>query len=216
VLVALWSAKGGSGVTVVAAALASVLARSSPGGVLLVDLAGDVPAVLGCPEPEGPGVAEWLAAGSSVPADALGRLEVTVADRLSLVARGEGPLTSPGRGEVLAALLATDGRPVVADCGAAPSGAALALASSATHSLLVLRPCYLALRRALSSSLRPSGVVLVDEPGRSIGRRDVEAALGVPVRAVVTHDPRIARAVDAGLLGRRLPLLLERPLRHVA
>jgi hypothetical protein len=82
--------------------------------------------------------------------------------------------------------------------------------------LLVLRPCYLALRRAVASSLRPSGVVLVEEAGRALGRRDVESALGVPVRAVVAHDPRIARAVDAGLLARRLPGLLERPLRHVA
>jgi hypothetical protein len=216
VLVALWSAKGGSGVTVVAAALASVLTRSSSSGTLLVDLAGDVPAVLGCPEPAGPGIAEWLAAGASVPADGLGRLEVPVAAGLSLVPRGTGSLEAPARGEVLAALLAADARAVVADCGAAPAGAALALVAAATHSLLVLRPCYLALRRALASSLRPSGVVLVDEPGRSIRRGDIEDALGVPVRAVVAHDPRIARAVDAGLLARRLPGLLERSLRHVA
>jgi hypothetical protein len=45
---------------------------------------------------------------------------------------------------------------------------------------------------------------------------DVEAALGVPVRAVVAHDKRIARAVDAGLLTGRLPGNLQRSLRHVA
>jgi hypothetical protein len=216
VLVALWSAKGGSGVTVVASSLAFVLARSSPGGALLVDLAGDVPAVLGVPDPPGPGVADWLAAGESVPTDGFARLEVCVADGVALVPRGGGPVDVAGRGEVLGALLAADPRPVVVDCGAAPVGVPLAVAAAATHSLLVLRPCYLALRRALASPLRPSGVVLIDEAGRALGRRDVEDALGVPVRAVVAHDPRIARAVDAGLLARRLPGLLERSLRHVA
>ena len=54
-----WSAKGGSGTTVVAAALALVLARQQP--TTLVDLAGDIPAALGLPQPSGPGVADWLA-----------------------------------------------------------------------------------------------------------------------------------------------------------
>ena len=54
-------------------------ASSSPAprhDVLLVDLAGDVPAALGLPEPDGPGLTDWLAAGADVPADGLGRLEV--------------------------------------------------------------------------------------------------------------------------------------------
>lgn len=215
-LVALWSAKGGSGATVVAAALAAVLARSSPVGAVLVDLAGDGPAVLGVAEPEGPGVAGWLAAGPTVPPDGLARLEVALGDGLALLACG-GALPEAGdRGEVLAALLAADARPVVVDCGSAPTGARLAVAAAATHSLLVLRPCYLGLRRAIASPLRPSGVVLVEEAGRRLGRRDVEDALGVPVRAVVAHDPRIARAVDAGLLASRLPTSFERTLRRVA
>lgn len=215
-LVACWSAKGGSGTTVVAAALAAVLARSTSSGALLVDLAGDGPAVLGVPDPDGPGVAGWLAAGASVPADALGRLEVRVGDGLAVLPMGDALPHAPGRGEVLAALLATDPRPVVVDCGSVPAGTALAIAAAAPHSLLVLRPCYLALRRAVKSPVRPSGVVLVEEEGRSIGRADVEAALGVPVRAVVAHDRRVARAVDAGLLMGRLPSALQRSLRHVA
>lgn len=215
-LVSCWSAKGGSGTTVVAAALAAVLARSSPGGAVLVDLAGDAPAVLGLPEPAGPGIAEWLAAGPSVPADALHRLEMTAGGGLTVIPSGGDLPEAPGRGEVLAALLAADPRPVVADCGSAPAAVRLAVAASAAHSLLVLRPCYLALRRAVGSPIRPSAVVLVEEEGRAIGRRDVEQALGVPVRAVVAHDRRIARAVDAGLLVGRLPGALQRSLRHVA
>lgn len=212
-LIALWSAKGGSGTTVVATALATVLAKSSPAGALLVDLAGDVPAVLGIPEPAGPGAGDWLRAAGSVTPDALGRLELDVAPGLSVLPMGA---SLDGSGEALAAVLGADPRPVVVDCGSAPSGVPLAVAAAATHSLLVLRPCFLALRRALASPLRASGVVLVEEDGRALGRRDVEDTIGVPVRAVVAHDRRIARAVDAGLLTARLPGSLERSLRRVA
>ena len=104
---------------------------------------------------------------------------------------------------------------MVADCGSGAFGAGLALAAGAEVSLLVLRPCYLALRRALAAPVRPSGVVLVTEQGRSLGRRDVEDVLGVPVRAEVALDEVVARAVDAGLLGRRLPRSLERALRPI-
>jgi hypothetical protein len=82
--------------------------------------------------------------------------------------------------------------------------------------VLVTRPCYLSLRRAVREPTRPSGVVLVDEPGRSLRRHDVEHALGAPVDAVVAVDPAIARAVDAGLLATRLPRSLGRDLRGVA
>jgi MinD-like ATPase involved in chromosome partitioning or flagellar assembly len=215
VLVACWSAKGGSGTTVVAAALATSLARASR-GALLVDLAGDVPAALGLPESAGPGVAEWLAAGPGVPADALARLETAGGGGLAVVPRGGALPADTDRAEVLAALLSVDDRPVVVDCGSSLLGPPLALAAAATHSLLVLRPCYLALRRALRAPLRPSAVVLVEEERRSLGRHDVEEVLGVPVRAVVPYDHRVARAVDAGLLGRRLPAVLERAVRRVA
>lgn len=216
-LVSCWSAKGGSGTTVVSVALACVLARSAPDGALLVDLGGDVPAVLGLPEPAGPGLADWLAAGDEVPADALGRLEAAGPAGLRVLPCGApaGSLPS-GRGELLAAVLAGDARPVVVDCGPGPTGAGLTLAASATVSLLVIRPCYLALRRALAAPVRPSGVVVVSEPGRSLGRRDVEQVLGVPVRAEVALDPAVARAVDAGLVAGRLPRTLERALRHAA
>jgi MinD-like ATPase involved in chromosome partitioning or flagellar assembly len=217
VLIACWSPKGGAGTTVVSAALGLVLAASQ-GPSLLVDLAGDVPAALGLPEPTGPGVADWLAAGPDVPDDALARLEVEAAPGLVLLPLGaaEPDAGEPGRAQALASALAADRRPVVADCGRAGSGPGLALAAGASVSLLVLRPCYLALRRALAAPIRPSGVVLVGEEGRSLTRRDVEEVLGVPVRAEVAHDPAVARAVDAGLLTARVPRALERSLRHAA
>ncbi len=70
--------------------------------------------------------------------------------------------------------------------------------------------------RALAAPLRPSGVVLVSEPGRALGAKDVEDVLGVPVRAEVTVEAAVARAVDAGLLASRLPRSLERALRRAA
>jgi hypothetical protein len=57
--------------------------------------------------------------------------------------------------------------------------------------------------------------VVVCGDGRAIGSDDVAAALGVPVLAVVGTDPAVARAVDAGTLGHRLPRSLRRALRHV-
>lgn len=222
-LYACWSVKGGSGTTVVSVALAAVLARRSPVGALVADLCGDVPTALGLPDREGPGLDEWLAAGDAVPADALARLELDgpgglrvlpAGGRLGAGAAGEHP--GSGRGEVLAALLGADPRPVVVDCGSRPFGAALAVAASAPVSLLVLRPCYLALRRAMAAPLRPSGIVLVSEPERALSRADVEDVLGVPVRAVVSLDPAVARAVDAGTVAARLPRSLDRSLRHAA
>lgn len=225
-LISCWSAKGGAGTTVVAVALALRLARSSPTGALLVDLAGDVPAALGRPEPTGPGATGWLAAGADVPADALARLELEVGPGLSLIPRGAGGPAPSGRADVLAGLLAADGRTVVVDCGlvgpaAGPTsnGAVLAgtvLAGAASRSLLVSRACYLALRRAVAVAVVPSGVVLLREPGRALGPRDVEEVVGAPVVASIDVDPLVARAVDAGLLGSRLPKGLDRALRHAA
>lgn len=213
-LVACWSVKGGSGTTVVAAALGVVLASATPGGALLVDLGGDLPAALGLPEPPGPGVAEWLAADAEVAPDALRRLEIEAGPGLHLVPRGAAALTAAG-GERLAAAVLGERR-VVVDCGPPAAGAGLAVAGAAGLSLLVLRPCYLALRRALAVPIRPSGVILVNEQGRSLGRRDVEAVLGVPVRAEVAWDAAVARRVDAGLLAGGLPRALERALRRAA
>ena len=214
-LISCWSAKGGCGTTVVASALALLLARSA-GAALLADLAGDVPAALGLAEPAVPGLAEWLVAGPSVAADALTRLEVPAADGLTVLPLGQVALTEGGRAALLASLLAADHRPVVVDCGSAPVGARLELAMAGTASLLVTRPCYLSLRRAAASPLRPSGVILVEEKGRALQRDDVESVLGVPVRAVVMLDEAVARAVDAGLLATRLPRGLARSLRHAA
>lgn len=214
-LISCWSPKGGSGTTVVSVLLALAWARLSPSGVVLADVAGDVPAVLGMPDPAGAGLADWLGAAPDVGADALSRLEVDVGRSVRLLPKGsaEGAVAAArGRAEALAALLSAGERPVVADCGGADRTPGRQLAAGATLSLAVLRPCYLALRRALAAPLQPSGIVLVPEPGRSLQRRDVEDVLGVPVWAEVPVDMQLARAVDAGLLATRVPRQVERIL----
>lgn len=212
-LVACWSVKGGSGTTVVSAALAVSVAAGGQ-DVVVVDMAGDVPAALGIPEPDGPGLADWLGAGSGVGADALARLEVDAGPNLALLPLGGSPAVSdaPVRADELAALLGGDSRVVIADCGSSLSPTSMALIAGAGLSLLVLRPCYLALRRALKAPVEASAVVLVGEPQRSLQQADVEDVLGLRVRAAVPWKPAIATAVDAGLLARRLPQPLQRGL----
>lgn len=218
-LFACWSAKGGSGATVVAASLALHLSRVEPCGVLLVDLGGDADAVLGRSGPAFAGIAEWLASPEA-DVDDLRQAEIPVTDALRLLPRGTGSLEVAARWQAFSAVLAADPRAVVVDCGVlgateGGSGLAGSLAASATHSLLVIRLCFLGLRRAVCAPLRPSGVVLVVEPGRALQAADVESAVGAPVVAELPYDPAVARAVDAGLLARRLPPSLARPLRSL-
>jgi hypothetical protein len=224
VTLAVWSVKGGSGVTVVAAVLAALLGRRGDGDAVLVDLGGDVPAVLGAPEPDGPGLSEWLAADDAVGPAAIDRLTRPVAEGVDLVWRGRRPLDGAARAETLAAHLAGLARPVVIDLGSlAPPAVAdpadevrRRLLDRSDRSWLVTRPCFLALRRALVVGRRPDGVVLVAEDGRALGRTDVEDVLGVPVIATVPVDAAVARAVDAGLLAARLPVTIGRPLAAAA
>ena len=206
-LTAYWAAKGGAGATVLAAAHA--LVASAHRATIVVDLDGDLPATLGVEAGGRPGVADWLRAGADVPADALDRLLVPVAEDLSLLPRGEGPLDA-GRAGVLGRLLAGTPREVVVDAGTRPGCAAQAVVREADRSVLVTRPCYLALRRLPGMELAPTEVALVREGARVLGAGDVTDAVGVPVRTTVPHDPSIARAVDAGLLASRLPRGLAR------
>lgn len=206
-LTAYWAAKGGSGATVLAAAHA--LVSSTRRTTVVVDLDGDLPAAFGIDAADRPGVAEWLGAGADVPADALDRLLVPVADDLSLLPRGAGPL-DPRRAGVLGRLLATTPREVVLDAGTRPDTAAQAMVREADRSVLVTRACYLALRRLHGLGLAPTEVALVRESARALGASDVAHAVGVPVRTTVGVDPGIARAIDAGLLTARLPRSLAR------
>jgi hypothetical protein len=192
-----WSAKGGSGTTVVAAALALGAAMES----LLVDLDGELPAALGVPEPSGQGLSDWFE--SDAPERSVLDLATTIAGGTRLVPRGPAAIPrDSARWPALRAFLAGSPLEVIVDagCGAPPP----TLLEKPARGLLVTRPCYLSLTRACRLP-RPDGIVLVEEPGRSLTVADVARAIGAPVVARVAVDPAIARAVDAGLLAARLP-----------
>lgn len=216
-----WAAKGGSGATVTSVALASTLARSSGGEVLLVDLGGDVPAATGISDPRH-GLTDWLSAPGAPPVEALGRLEVS-RNGLSILSRGESVEWSAARERELIDFLTTTKRIVVIDGGVVVSNPISALdrlvsavLDASDRSVLVARPCYLGLRRAISCGRRMDCVVLVREPGRVMGAADVRAVLPVQQIIEVDLDPLLARSVDSGLLVDRGYRLLSRSLGRVA
>jgi hypothetical protein len=228
-----WSVKGGSGTSVISAGV-SLLAATRPAGALLVDLGGDQPAVLGCREVPNPGVWDWLLDGDSAPPDALGRLEVDVAPGLRLLPAGTSVLHrhTPGplaggpvagglvrRATLLASVLAADRRMVVVDAGASSTrrdpvtDAVLgALRAQPHRCVLVVRPCYLALRRVHAIPVPADAVVVVAEAWRTLGHEDIASVVEAPVVAEVPVEAAIGRAVDAGVLGARPPRVLLRAL----
>jgi hypothetical protein len=212
VLLALWSPKGGSGTSVVAAALA--LVASGRGETRLADLGGDQPAILGLlpllsePVGSGGGLATWLSVGPSAPTRWLDDMALPVVPGLTLLPCGSGLLGDavPEAGAALAVAL-RDGGVTVLDAGADAAPAARSAVEVADAALMVVRPCYLALRRAVGDPrlTRSCGTVLVREPGRALDADDVAAVLGRPVIGRFPVRAEIARAVDAGVLRDRLP-----------
>jgi MinD-like ATPase involved in chromosome partitioning or flagellar assembly len=209
VLIICRSVKGGAGTSVVAAALATMASHSR--STLLVDLAGDQPAIFGCVTPVA-GVADWLAAphAASLMAHA-----IDIDDHLRIVPTGDAalPHSEATTWSELAEHLRDRSHAdttVIVDLGSnvAPS----ALIDAADRVLLVVRPCYLTLRRAVALGRLADSVVVLDEESRALRPRDVESVLGLPVVAVVHVRATVARRVDAGILHRRLPDCLVEPL----
>lgn len=207
-----WSVKGGTGTTVAVAA--SALHARTP--VTLVDLDGDLPAVLGVAEPDGQGLSDWFDA--DVPGAAIADLAIAIGDRVRLIPRGVGdlPALSPDRWAAFGEWLASSRTDVIIDAGTGAPPTALVDVTPSARRLLVTRACFLSLRRAARSPVRPDGVVLIDEPGRRLRPADVEHSVGAPVVVTISVDPAIARAVDAGLLAARLPRFPRLVLGRVA
>jgi hypothetical protein len=217
------AAKGGSGTTVVAC----TRALDSPGPALLVDIEGDIPPMLGISEPDRPGVLDWLT--SAAPGAHLADLLISVtpnctvlpasdvATRAALPA-GNGPEPAQ-RWDALVDWLtewsSDTGGSVVIDGGTTALPASFL--EQCSQRWLVTRACYLALRRAGRLPVRPTGVVLIEEPGRSLSGRDVETSIRAPIVATIAWDARVARSVDNGLLlGGRLPRSFRRALGRIA
>lgn len=200
-----WSPKGGVGTSVVAAALA-LRAAAAGQETLLVDLDGDQADILGAAA--GDGVGDWFVAADDVGPESLRSIEVDVVDRLRLLARGRSAPPHWRASRIDLALALFDARPelVVIDAG---RGVDVALPPGAAE-IVVTRGCYLSVRRLAEEARRDAAVVLVEEPGRALARRDIVAVLG-RVDVALHWDAAVARAVDAGLLSSRMPRSL-RPL----
>lgn len=210
-LVTCWSTKGGSGTSVISALVSLHAAQDRDRSVLLVDLCGDLPAVFGSAETS-TGLGEWLR--NDLAPCSLERTLLELTPNLSLLPRGQGQLSARRTDELVQWL--ASGAVVVVDAGVLRTDGEASsrgsddelrwrLAAEADRTVLVTRACYLALRRAVSLPVRPSGVVLVAEAGRALTKSDCERAIGAPVLATVAVDPEIARAVDAGMLRTRVP-----------
>lgn len=214
---AVWSVKGGAGSSVVAVALASMWSATSPFGSLLVDCDGDIPAMVGSVEPNGPGITEWLHAESDVPIAALDRLQLSLAEQVSLLPKGKRSLKKSERSGEFLQYLQQQSASVVIDLGVVDHNSefALEVLAMASRSVLVLRSCFVTLRRALALDLSPTDIVLIEEPQRALCRGDVEDVLGQKLSTVVPFDPAIARCVDAGLLLAKLPEQLRKTVCHV-
>ena len=96
-MIVCWSVKGGSGTTVVASTLALVHAAQSSRGALIVDLAGDVPAVLGLAEPTGIGASEWLAQPEKSARMSLQSIAIQATANLQMISRGAVAVPIIGR-----------------------------------------------------------------------------------------------------------------------
>ena len=216
-LVCCWSPKGGSGTSVFAAACALTSARESD-GARLADLGGDQVSILGLPTEPVTGLREWLRVGVHAPADALDRLAVRGGPGLTLLPAGRAELVdvAPEVGAALGVALRQHPSTTIVDVGVPDAPALAALLDVADATIVVLRGCYLALRRAvrMPPTARAAGAVLVEESGRALGARDIADVLGVPVLATVTVRSSVARVVDAGLFPVRLPDAVARPARE--
>ncbi len=215
-LVTLWSPKGGTGTSVAAAALASVLARHHR-HVRLVDLCGDQPAICASRCHGERGAADWLLAGPTTPASAIDAFTVDDVGRFALVPSGTADVhdARDEAGAALAVVLRDSPWVSVVDAGLASAPAVVPLVELADLSLIVVRPCFLALTRAARREAlvrATSGVLMIDEPHRALGARDIAAIIELPVLGTVAYSPEVARAIDAGVVLRRAPEALFRPL----
>ena len=193
------SPKGGNCTTVTATAYALLMAARGTHTVL-IDLCGDVPAAAGMAEPTTPGINDWLSESSTSDAQALVTLGTPFDNGLVIVHRGSSFVEGQPRWSDLANAITTLPMNIVIDAGITflPDE----LRRAVTHVTMVVKPCYLSLRRA-SRMQRPTQLFVVCEESRALTIKDVGHVLGMPVTCEIPYTSAISRAVDAGMLPSR-------------
>ena len=193
------SPKGGNCTTVTATAYALLMAARGTHTVL-IDLCGDVPAAAGMAEPTTPGINDWLSESSTSDAQALVTLGTPFDNGLVIVHRGSSFVEGQPRWSDLANAITTLPMNIVIDAGTTflPDE----LRRAVTHVTMVVKPCYLSLRRA-SRMQRPTQLFVVCEESRALTIKDVGHVLGMPVTCEIPYTSAISRAVDAGMLPSR-------------
>jgi hypothetical protein len=194
-MITCWSVKGGSGTSVVAALLAIAFARIER--TVLVDADGDQPAIFGVSTPSA-GFRDWWQSGVEI--DALQRLAIDISSSLRLIPSGTVAPTAQRD------FVGVDDAQTIVDAGVVREvGFGSQLVENSAKSFLILRPCYLAARRASMSSLRIDGMIVVEEQGRTLRPKDLAEVVGAPVVATLPWDLSLARVIDAGRLANRVP-----------
>ena len=204
-IITFWSPKGGSGTTTLASSWA--LRMSAHTDVHLVDVGGDIHKLFGIKSAADVGFRDWLTAPTELDSDSLDRLVRPVNDYISLIDSGEwieGPM-SHLQTRIEQFQRFADHRTCVVDAGTVGSDqrsfqVVKTLCEISDISICVLRPCFLGVDRARSLKFQTSGVMLVDEPGRTIDIPDIERSLAVDVLCSVPWDAAVARAVDSGTM----------------
>ena len=193
------SPKGGNCTTVTATAYALLMAARGTHTVL-IDLCGDVPAAAGMAEPTTPGINDWLSESSTSDAQTLVTLGTPFDNGLVIVHRGSSFVEGQPRWPDLANAITTLPMNIVIDAGTTflPDE----LRRAVTHVTMVVKPCYLSLRRA-SRMQRPTQLFVVCEESRALTIKDVGHVLGMPVTCEIPYTSAISRAVDAGMLPSR-------------
>lgn len=220
-LTSFWAPKGGSGASVLAAHVASVLASFGI-GTLLVDLDldhGDQSAILGA-EREPKTILDLLRvieeATPSVVDSIAWAHPAGFRAVLSPGAPGEAALVKAAELRKALVILKDSAEQVVADLPSGFGEAVFAAAEESSRIVLVVTPDVLSLRRSKtavkaldSAGIEPSRVeIVMNQTGaREVTPRDVEAVLSRPVVAAVHADTGLLRAPDRGEIagsGRRL------------
>ena len=156
---ACWSIKGGSGTTVFASALALLLAEHH-GEATVIDMGGDVPSVLGMAELAGTGIRDWL---SSTDRDPQGLVDLRVAATSRLHVIPAGSASSFDNSALDDLVQSVTDQQVVVDFGSLQPPDSVRRAARADW--LVVRPCYLALRRDFVDR-KPVTWYALSKPGR--------------------------------------------------